>query len=287
MEKIILSADSTCDLDGELKERYQVHYYPLHIILEGNDYLDNVDITTEDIYKAYDERKVLPKTAAVNVQEYIDYLKPWVDQGYQVIHLNIGHAISSSYQNCVLAAEELGNVYPVDSCNLSTGMGLLVVEAGRMIAEGMKAADIAEKLKRLVPYCHASFVLDTLKFMHAGGRCSAITALGANVLQIKPCIEVDNTDGSMSVGKKYRGSLEKAIRKYVQDQFEQYSDIITDILFITHSGIPETYIQAAKEEILKIKIFKEIHVTKASCTISAHCGPGTLGILFKTVPDNE
>lgn len=282
MEKIILSADSTCDLDNELKERYQVQYFPLHIILEGTDYLDNVDITTEEIYRAYEERKVLPKTAAVNVQEYIDYFKPWVEKGYQIIHINLGHAISSSHQNCLLAAEELGNIYPIDSCNLSTGTGLLVVEAGKMIAAGMKAADIAEQLKQLVPHCHASFILDTLKFMHAGGRCSALTALGANVLQIKPCIEVNNADGSMAVSKKYRGSLEKVLLKYVQDQLEQHPGITSDILFITHSGIPESYVNAVKNEVLKLKTFHEVHVTKASCTISAHCGPNTLGILFKT-----
>lgn len=282
MGRIILSADSTCDLDEDLKQRYSVNYYPFHIILEGKDYLDNVDITTEDIYQAYYDRKVLPKTAAINVQEYIDYFKQWVDQGDEVIHINLGSALSSAHQNCRLAAEELGHVYVVDSGNLSTGMGLLVVEAGKMIAQGLEAAEIAQRLQDMTGCCHASFILDTLEFMRAGGRCSAVAALGAAVLRLKPCIEVNNQDGSMSVGKKYRGSLDHVLRAYVKDKLRQYGDIRKDLLFITHSGIDESYIEAVKEAVSEECEFKEVHVTKASCTISCHCGPSTLGILFMT-----
>lgn len=283
MNKIILSADSTCDLGEELKARYQVEYFPFHIILEGRSFLDSVDINTEDIFKAFYERRALPKTAAINVQEYIDYFKPWVLQGYDVIHINLGHALSSAHQNCLIAARELGGgVYPIDSCNLSSGSGLLVVEAGRLIKEGRSAAEIADQLKSMVPCCHASFVLDTLKFLRAGGRCSALAAFGSNMLQIKPCIEVNNKDGSMHVGRKYRGNLEHVISHYVADKLTQYDDIQDDLIFITHSGISETYIDAARKVIEKQGRFKEIQVTKASCTISAHCGPNTLGVLFKT-----
>ena len=174
--KIILSADSTCDLDSELKERYHVNYFPLHIILNGKDYKDNVDITPEQVYQEYYNSRTLPKTAAVNVQEYIDHFRPWVEDGYEVIHINLGHALSSSYQNCCLAADELGHVHVVDSGNLSTGTGLLVVAAGKMIAQGMDAASIADALRARTRKCHASFVLDTLTFLHAGGRCSAVAA---------------------------------------------------------------------------------------------------------------
>lgn len=280
--KIILSADSTCDLDEELKERYHVHYFPLHIILNEKDYRDNIDITPEQIYQEYYDHKVLPKTAAVNVEEYIEHFRPWVEQGYEVIHINLGHALSSVYQNCCLAAAELGHIHVVDSCNLSSGTGLLVVDAGKMIEQGMDASSIAEELRRRTSKCHASFVLDTLTFLHAGGRCSSLAALGANVLKLKPCIQVDNQDGSMGVGKKYRGALDKVLVKYVQDELAKYADINTDLLFITHSGISQDYIDLVKKTVEETQTFKEIHVTKASCTISAHCGPNTLGILFET-----
>ena len=265
--KIILSADSTCDLDEDLKERYNVHYFPLHINLNGKDYLDNIDITPEEIYQEYYDHKTLPKTAAV------------------------------SYQNCCLAARELGHVHVVDSCNLSTGTGLTVVAAGKLLREaeevisepgagrpdtGQIAAAIAEKLREGTGRRHGSFILDTLTFLSAGGRCSAVAAFGANMLKLKPCIQVDNHDGSMAVGKKYRGALDKVLVKYVKDELGKYSDIDTDLLFITHSGIPQDYIDLVRRTVEETMTFKEIHVTKASCTISCHCGPNTLGILFET-----
>lgn len=280
--QIILSADSTCDLDEDLKNRYHVNYFPLHINLNGKDYLDNVNITPEQVYQEYYDNKVLPKTSAVNVEEYMDHFRPWVEQGCEVIHINLGHALSSSYQNCCLAAKELGHVHVVDSGNLSTGTGLTVVAAGKMIAAGMDAEDIAEELRRTTSRRHASFVLDTLTFLHAGGRCSAVAALGANMLKLKPCIQVDNHDGSMSVGKKYRGSLDKVLVKYVRDELSKHTDIDPELLFITHSGIPQEYIDLVKKTVEEMMDFREIHITKASCTISCHCGPNTLGILFET-----
>ena len=281
-QKIILSADSTCDLDEELKERYHVKYFPLHINLNGKDYLDNVTITPEEIYQEYYDHKVLPKTAAVNVQEYIEHFRPWVEDGYEVIHVNLGHALSSSYQNCCLAAQELGHVHVVDSCNLSTGTGLTVVAAGKLIEKGLDAETIAERLRAGTSRRHASFILDTLTFLSAGGRCSSVTAFGANMLKLKPCIQVDNRDGSMAVGKKYRGSLDKVLVKYVKDELARYPDGNTALLFITHSGIPQDYIDLVKKTVEDTVTFKEIHITKASCTISCHCGPNTLGILFET-----
>ena len=282
MRKIILSADSTCDLGDELKEKYQVHYYPFHIILEGKDYQDNVDITPGDIFQRYYEKKVLPKTAAINVEEYVNYFRPFVEQGYEVVHLNLGSALSSAHQNCMLAARELKGVYPVDSGNLSTGIGHLVLDAGEMIKEGLGAEEIAGKLNQRKNLVHSSFILDTLKFMSAGGRCSNVMALGANLLNIKPCIEVNNKDGSMDVGKKYRGSLKKVLPLYVKDKLQEYQGICTDKIFITHSGIAQEYIELVKEAIQEEKEFQNIYVTRASCTISCHCGPNTLGILFET-----
>lgn len=279
--KIILSADSTCDLNSGLKQKYLVNYYPYHIILGENQYLDNVDIFPDDLYEAYRQKHILPKTAAIGMGEYYEYFKKWVDEGYDVVHLNLGSAISAAHQNCKLAAESLGHVYPIDSCSLSTGTGLLVIEAAERIAKGMPARQIQQEVSALTQKAHASFILDTLEFMHAGGRCSAVTALGANLLHLKPCIEVDNKNGgSMNVGKKYRGDLDKVLEQYVKNKLENCDDLKLDRIFITHSGISEERIELVRKLIQKLADFREIHVTRASCTISCHCGPNTLGVLF-------
>lgn len=282
MNRILLSADSTCDLGSSLKEAYQVHYYPFHIILGGREYQDNVDITPQEIFQIYREKKLLPRTAAINVQEYLNYFIPFVEQGYEVIHLNLGGALSSAYQNCLLASKELPGIYPVDSCNLSTGIGLLVCDAAEWIREGLKAEEIAKRLEGRKKLVHSSFILDTLKFMSAGGRCSSITALGANLLNIKPCIQVDNTSGAMYVGKKYRGTLNKVLPRYVKDTLRSYTRLNLKRLFITHSGIDESCIRLVKTAVQREASFENIYVTQASCTISCHCGPNTLGILFET-----
>ena len=271
---VILSADSTCDLGEELKARYNVHYYPFHIILEGQQYQDNVDIHVQEIYQAYYDRKALPATAAINVAEYVEYFRPWVDQGYDVIHFCLGGALSSAQKNCALAARELdGHVFPIDSCSLSTGIGLQIIEAGDRIQAGMSAAEIAEAMKGIVPRCHASFILDTLEFMKAGGRCSSVVAFGANLLSLKPCIEVDNADGSMHVGKKYRGTLKKVLPLYVRDKLAQYGKVKQDHLFITYSTIDPSYVELVRQAVEEVMEFREIHVTTASCTIACHCGP--------------
>jgi DegV family protein with EDD domain len=280
--KIILSADSTCDLGDELRERYNVQYYPFHVILDGKTYGDGVDLVPDRIYEVYREQKILPKTAAINAAEYAEYFKKWTDQGYEVIHLTLGSGLSATYNNCRMAAENMEGVYAIDSRNLSTGSGLAVIEAAERIAAGMPAAQIAKEVQELTARCHASFIIDTLEFLYKGGRCSALAMLGANMLQLKPCIEVNNADGSMSVGKKYRGSLDKALEQYVRDKLSGRKDLKTDRVFITHSGISDERIALVKKLVKELADFKEIFVTRAGCTISSHCGPNTLGVLFMT-----
>ncbi len=279
--QVILTADSTCDLSETLKRQYGVRYYPYHILLDGKEYRDNVDIFPDDLYRAYREKHLLPKTAAIGMTEYADFFRPWVEQGCDVIHFNLGSGITAAHQNCVLAAQELGHVYPIDSCSLSTGTGHLVIEAAERIAAGMPAAEICREIQALIPKVHASFILDTLEFMHAGGRCSSVAALGANLLKLKPCIEVSPArHGAMAVGKKYRGSLEKVLPQYVEDQLNACKSPRLDRIFITHSGISEERIQLVRREVERRSSFRQIYVTRASCTISCHCGPNTLGILF-------
>lgn len=173
-------------------------------------------------------------------------------------------------------------MFPIDSCSLSTGIGLQIIEAGERIQSGMSAAETAEAMKGIIPRCHASFILDTLEFMKAGGRCSSVVAFGANLLSLKPCIEVDNADGSMHVGKKYRGTLKKVLPLYVRDKLAQYGKVKQDHLFITYSTIDPSYVELVRQAVEEVMEFREIHVTTASCTIACHCGPNTLGILFET-----
>lgn len=280
-KKVILSTDSTCDLSAELKAQYNVNYMPYHINLNGNEYLDNVDITPAEIFKAYEEKKLLPKTAAINAADYEDYFKKLTQKG-EVIHINLGGALSASYNNSRLAAMECEGVYVVDSCNLSTGIGHLVIEAGKMIEEGLTAKEIALKLEELKSKVHSSFILDTLEYMHAGGRCSSVVKLGANLLKLKPCIEVNNKDGSMEVGKKYRGELASVLPKYVKDKLLSVPSLRTDKIFITYSEGDEKYIELIKNAVTECAEFENIFITKASCTISCHCGPNTFGILYMT-----
>ncbi len=284
-KKVILTADSTCDLGEQLIKRFNVDaLQPMHITLDGNSYDDSINIFPDEIYARFYKDGTLPRTAAVSIGEYEDFFKKFLDDGCEVVHINLGSALSASHSNARLAAESLGGVYVVDSQNLSTGTGLIVMEASKRIAAGMEAAQVAAEVTAMTSKSHASFVLDTLKFLAAGGRCSTVTALGANILGIKPSIEVNNTaGGSMAVGKKYRGKFDKCVEAYVNDQLEKYGDtIVGDYIFITHSGVDAAVIDMVQNQLKKTKKFKEIFITRASCTISSHCGPGCLGILFMT-----
>lgn len=285
MRKVILTCDSTCDLGSELCQKHNISTFPYHINLKGKSYTDNVDITPQVLYDAWRNEKVLPKTAAISVGEFESFFKPYVDAGCDVVHINLGSGLSAAPNNCRIAASQLGHVYPIDSRSLSTGSGLLVLEAAKRIEAGMEAPKVAEEVTALIPKVSASFVLDTLDFLHAGGRCSTLAMLGANLLSIKPQILVLNDEehrGSMDVGKKYRGKLDKVLVQYVQDTLAGRDDLVLDTIFITHSGISEERIELVRKTIKEIADFKNIYVTTASCTISAHCGPNTLGVLFLT-----
>lgn len=280
MKKIILSADSTCDLDDLLIERYDVNIQPLHINLGNKHHRDGVDITPDIIYNTYEEHRILPKTSAPNIVEYMEHFKKWTDEGYEVIHLSLGSGLSSSYQNSCMAAKELGNVYTIDSGNLSAGIGLLVIEAAERIAKGIRAAQICQEVNELKSKVHTSFVVDNLTYLYDGGRCSALAALGANLLNIKPCIEVDNSSGKMNVGKKYRGTIQKVLKNYTMDKLGNCTDLKTDRIFIAYSGPSTENIGHIKRTVEEMYDFKEILITRAGCTISSHCGSNTHGVMF-------
>lgn len=276
--KIKISSDSTCDLTKEYIEEHNIGIMPLVVVKDGESYRDGVDITPDMIFAHVNAGGALCSTSAANVNDYIELFEEYKKEYDAVIHINIGSGFSSSYQNATLAAEEFDNVYVVDSMNLSTGHGLVVVKAVKMAEAGEAPEKIYEALKALTPRIEASFVLDRLDYMVKGGRCSAVTALGASLLQLKPCIEV--TDGKMHVGKKYRGSYEKALGNYVKDRLKDRTDIDTERIFVTHTETPQEVVETVKTAVNEYKQFCIVEETIAGCTISCHCGPNTLGILF-------
>lgn len=275
---IAITSDSTSDLSLELRERYNVGIIPLGVTLGDKNYLDGVDIKPDDIYEHHAKTGELPKTSAANMSDCIDFFQKYVDEGKSVIHFTISSEMSSTYNNSRMAAEEFDNVYVIDSKNLSTGNGLLVVAAAEMAAKGMEASAIADEVRKLVDYVDASFVIDSLEYLHKGGRCSAVAMLGANLLKLKPCIEVKN--GSMGVGKKYRGKFLDVLKTYAAERIGDGSGIDLDRVFVTHAGCDKEIVDAVVAEVKKLAPFKEVFVTRAGCTISSHCGRNTLGVLF-------
>ena len=276
--RVKIISDSTCDLSPELLERYDIAITPLCVIKDGKEFHDGVDITPADIFTHVDGGRDLCSTAAVSQFEYTEMFTRYAKDCDAVVQINIGSNFSCCYQNACLAAQDFDNVYVVDSGNLSSGQGLLVVAAAKLAEQGLSGAEIAERMRALVPKVEASFLIERLDYMRKGGRCSAVAALGANLLNLKPCIEV--REGKMGVCKKYRGSFEKCIRQYVKDRLDGRADIAPDLAFITHPACQKNVVDAAMEEAARYGSFDEVVETHAGCTVSCHCGPNTLGILF-------
>lgn len=276
--RVKIISDSTCDLSPELLERYDIAITPLCVIKDGKEFHDGVDITPADIFAHVDGGGELCSTAAVSQFEYTQMFARYAKEYDEVVQINIGSNFSCCYQNACLAAQEFDNVFVVDSENLSTGQGLLVVSAAKLAQQGVSGIEIAERVRALAPKVEASFLIERLDYMRKGGRCSAVAALGANLLKLKPCIEV--REGKMSVCKKYRGSFEKCIRQYVKERLDGRTDIAGDLAFITHPACQKNVVDAAMEEAARYGAFDEVIETRAGCTVSCHCGPDTLGILF-------
>lgn len=278
-KKIKIISDSTSDLSPELQQKYGIEIVPLVVTLGEQSYSDGVDVFPDDLYAYYDRTKQLPKTAAVTPASFDSHFRPWVDAGYAVICFTIGSGFSASYTNAKIAAEAYSDVYIIDSRNLSTGIALQVIRAAELAEQGMEAADIVAEIEVMREKVRASFVVDTLEFLWKGGRCSSVARLGANVLHLKPGIDV--VDGKMGVAKKYRGDLQSCLKKYVEAKLKDRDDIDLRRVFITHSGMSDAgNIEIVRQEILKYQPFEEILVTRAGATISTHCGLNTLGVLF-------
>lgn len=276
--KYQITADSTCDLSPELLRQYRVKVLPLYVTMDGKTLRDGVDVCPDDIYAHVAAGGALPQTAAVNMADYVRLFTELSAKNDFVIHICISLEFSCCYQNAKLAAAEFDNVYVVDSRNLSFGHGLVVLEAVRMAQEGLPPEELVAALQALTERVEASFILDRLEYMKKGGRCSAVTLLGANLLRLRPCIDV--VDGAMQVGKKYRGSYESCMEAYIRDRLSGRDDIDLRRVCVCHSGMPERLVQKAVETVQNLQPFEEIICARAGCTISSHCGPGTMGVLF-------
>ena len=276
---IKILSDSTCDLSKELAQRYNIGIIPLYVRLGDEEYLDGVNITPEQIYKWSDEHGETPKTAAASIEDISKFLDPAGSDEYIVF--TISSSMSVNFNNVRLAAQELGmsdRVHVIDSANLSTGVGLLVVYAAELAKEGKAAKEIVEEIENTRDKVRASFVIDTLVYLHRGGRCSGLAAFFGMTLKIHPRIAV--TDGAMHPEKKYRGSSRRYVLDYVKDMEADLENARPERVFITHSGCDREVVEAVREYLSGLGVFKEILETRAGSVVSSHCGPGTLGVLF-------
>ena len=281
MKKTAIIADTTCDLSVELKEKYQIKTFPLHIHLGEKEYSDGMDISPDDIYRWSDENNATPKTSAISPAEAQEVVQEALQSAESVICFTISDQMSSTGNVMRMAARELeveDRVFVVDSKSLSTGIGLQIIEAAILAEQGMAAEKIVEIIVAIQSRVRASFVVDTLTYLHRGGRCSGLAALAGSALRLHPLIAV--VDGKMLPGKKYRGKMDHVIKEYVKDMKEELQRAKPDRVFITHSGCEDEIIEAVKAEVRALGHFREILVTRAGSVITSHCGPGTLGVLF-------
>ena len=274
--KIRFLADSTCDMSPEIVERFNVTVIPLSVELNGKYYTDGVDITPDEIISAVNGGANLPKTSAINVAEYREAFTKALEDSDAVIHFSISSEFSSCYQNACIAAEGL-KVWSIDSRNLSTGITILLTEAYDRAEKGMAPEQIVEEINALTAKADVSFIVDRLDYLYKGGRCSMLSMLGANVLHIRPSIEVSG--GKMVVGKKYRGTYERCLKQYLADRLKLKDEIIPHRVFLTHTGLNDSAIQSIREIVANELSFDEVYVVRAGCSITSHCGENTFGII--------
>lgn len=278
--KVAITADSTCDLSKEIIRARNIELIPLGINLGDKSYLDGVDVMPSNIYEFVRQTGELPKTSAVTPLRYSEVFQKLVENGKDVVHINLSSAISSTHQNAVLAASEFENVFVADSRNLCTGLGLLVLKACDYRDMGMSASEITTRLEFLRGKVRSTFVVDTLEYLYKGGRCSSVARMGANLLSLKPSIAVNSNDGTMAVSKKYRGKLSAVCKQFSEDVMSNYDKMDKTRIIISHSGISMDQLEIVKKVVEKSGRFDEMFVTTAGCTISSHCGPNTLGIMY-------
>lgn len=279
MVKIL--SDSTCDLPRELIEKYGITILPLHILLGEDDFKDGEDITVDEIYAWAEKNDKTPKTAAISPEEAMNVISSLLEEGDEVVCFSISSTMSGTFSVLNLAADSLevsDRVYCIDSQNLSTGIGLMVLEAADMAKNGKCAKEIVEHIEALRPLVRSSFVVDTLTYLHRGGRCSGVAAMAGSMLKLHPRIAVES--GKMDAGKKYRGKMNKVILEYVHDMEEDLKKAKPERVFITHSGCEQELLDSIHAYLQELNVFDEILTSRAGSVISSHCGPGTLGVIY-------
>ena len=280
MRPVIITCDSGCDLIPELRQQYDIPVAHMYIRIGDTEYVDGISITPDEIYRIYEEKGVLPKTSAIPVPEYVDFFKYWTDRGFDVIHLALSSEISCTCQNAVLAAQELENVTVLDSLSLSCGGGLLVGKAYQLRDEGLSANEIAEELRRLISLSKTQFIVSDLTFLAKGGRCSTVTALGANILRIKPEVVMHN--GALSVGRKFRGSEYHCYEHFMrQSLMEVPGTYAGGTAVVYHAGIDEALFAPLVDMAESTGIFEKVYTSKAGSLISSHCGRHTIGFSYQ------
>ena len=274
--KIAISTESTLDIPKELQKEFDISVIPFTVILGDRSGLDG-DITPLEIFDYVDKTGILPKTSAVNEYQYDKYFTKLLKNYDAVIHISLSSEISSSCMNAINAASILKNVYVIDSKSLSTGIALLAIYARKLADQGIEVEEIVERVNKRVPYVQASFVINSLNYLYKGGRCSSLARFAALLFRIKPQIIVK--DGKMAPYNKYRGRNEQTVEQYCKDTLEEFNNPDLSIAFVTHSHATPEMVEVAKKA-LKERGFKTIYETTAQATITSHCGPKTLGILY-------
>lgn len=274
--KIVISAESTIDCPEELLDEYGIKTVPFTITL-GNITAKDGEITNDRIISYVAEKKVLPKTSAVNEEQFTEHFTKLLESADGIVHFSLSKEMSSAYSNAVAAAAKLKNVYVVDTRSLSTGIALLAIYASKLVKEGLSAKEIYDKCVARVPYVQASFELKRVDYLYKGGRCSMLSLLGANILRIRPQILVKN--GKMVAGKKYRGNYEHIVKNYCKDVLEQFDNPDLSEAFVTYTTASDEIVKSAVQS-LKDVGFQNVHVTRAGGTVTSHCGEDCLGILY-------
>jgi DegV family protein with EDD domain len=277
--KVVIVTDSTCDLSPELINKYGIVVVPLLVTFNDEVYQDGVTLTTSKLYELVEEKKMLPKTASPSPSVFIEAFRPIIEAGKDIVYLGIGSGFSGTLQNAYLAKTEFeeGRIELVDSCNLSTGIGLLVLKAAKFASQGDDAKTIKRKLEEIVPKVHSQFVIDTFEYLHKGGRCSGMQALIGTMFKIKPLIRVVNN--KMVVAEKPRGK-KMGLDAMIRDILSYVGRLDKDAVMITHSFASEDEVEYIKEKLSTSIDVDNIYLTSAGCVISSHCGKGTIGILY-------
>lgn len=277
---IVITTESSSDLPIELIEKYNIDVIPMHVTLDHVQYLDGVNFNIKDIFNVYDEKKIIPSTTPLSVVEYIEFFKKYTSTGASVIHISLSSTFSDTYQNACLAAKGNNNVYIIDSKTLSMGVAQLAIKAALLRDKGLSASAIVKEINGLIPKLDSSFIIASLEFLKKEGTCSDLNTFGANILQVKPCIQI--SDGQMEVLKKYRGKAEDAFFDYINDKLSEKDNIDLDRILIAYSGISDDKIDEYRKQLKKISKFKEIIIENVGCATASNLGKGVMGLFFFT-----